>query len=845
MRMLNIRPPWASLIVSGKATTTGRNAGVKDIENRDFEPRMRPRVYPFWMVIVQSKSAPTQLYLREARALVARDPRLVNEDVRVPNRDEYPLGAIVGVAEVTGVTYDPNYSVWYNGPAGGNVGWTIGRTFALPNPIPNVAGCLSLRFVSTHCDSARIARQLRVQLPDDILTEITLPERRRRRIVISDDEDDEDEEDSEPIRSRSLSPRGSTQPQAPLRRFTRLRALSPSSSSHNNIGTHPHPTPRRRLRRELSASSERDRAADALRDASVMALLDEPDHTSLHMLPVVSLSSDGGGSSSSSEEDAYIFRQRPGAQPRPRLQRRSRNRRSRSRSNSPLHHTSSARMSRSPPRLPLTPPIRPLTPTRRPLPTTQMNNGEPISTVVPVSIQIEEERKDESDQSADEDADAVEADVIEAEEPIPSWEVDGVISVRVRGIEGLDAFIRELFERIQIRFLSFLEPAVRERYAADTWDFNNFHNLGRLFKASDRTAFFGADDGAAVRYALNGGQRMALGRLYRAWTATGFGFPTHLKGLKYIYTTVLPRTLETYERIFGERAVLNDVTGLILKPPNVGSPLKSHQDGLGLSDALQACMEHRTVQSWVDAFGAQRLLHLHGGYEGGQTTALAPMNTSRFFAILLLMHPNHVHPDMQGYNASDLWDSHSYPLFFTGWYNRRNLQLFNRILRHLECISTTLTNANDVAWFAQIGADHRLVLADRFPESSKIPANVFRAMGKHPIFPNDGEANGPYIALWPQGWPHGSLKTGRVPRVTIVVPSDPEPNNERRARAVRRLYAIANGAHDYIRRDTTPYATGTAHRQPQRELELLDWFDGMYVDRSSDFMPVFSRHNRR
>jgi hypothetical protein len=126
-RLLKVKQPWADALVSGQ----------KNVENRSWF--LKPSTgFPTWLVIVASEAKPSA-------ALMADYNRRMDELYpfgRLTSgtaRDEYALGAAVGVIELLGcyaaddadMSDEARNSVWYNA---GDVAWHIGRAFEFVEP---------------------------------------------------------------------------------------------------------------------------------------------------------------------------------------------------------------------------------------------------------------------------------------------------------------------------------------------------------------------------------------------------------------------------------------------------------------------------------------------------------------------------------------------------------------------------------------------------------------------------------------------------------------------------------------------------------------------------------------
>ena len=79
--------------------------------------------------------------------------------------------------------------------------------------------------------------------------------------------------------------------------------------------------------------------------------------------------------------------------------------------------------------------------------------------------------------------------------------------------------------------------------------------------------------------------------------------------------------------------------------------------------------------------------------------------------------------------------------------------------------------------------------------------------------------------------PHEALPVGEVPRLSLTVPLQPvgaATNVDHAHRVEPRLRAIQRRDLEFIRADVLPFAEGLAHKRPQREAELLRYFEPQY-----------------
>ena len=107
MKALNIRQPWAWLIVNG----------YKDIENRTWSTDLRGRVY------IHAGKRVKQGDFQEQRDYICRSGLILPE--------EPPLGAIVGEVTITDCV-EASHSPWFCGP----YGFLLSSPVAYKDPIP-------------------------------------------------------------------------------------------------------------------------------------------------------------------------------------------------------------------------------------------------------------------------------------------------------------------------------------------------------------------------------------------------------------------------------------------------------------------------------------------------------------------------------------------------------------------------------------------------------------------------------------------------------------------------------------------------------------------------------------
>lgn len=129
-RVLNVRSPWAELIING----------WKDVENRPNALKMHPNAV---CLLLNSANKSSRADIRRTNCIlkaIGKDP--------VWKPTDRPQ-CIIGVVKFEGSFDEDEFakanfeSPWYNGAP--DRAWVVKEYWKLPNPIPNVPGSLSLR----------------------------------------------------------------------------------------------------------------------------------------------------------------------------------------------------------------------------------------------------------------------------------------------------------------------------------------------------------------------------------------------------------------------------------------------------------------------------------------------------------------------------------------------------------------------------------------------------------------------------------------------------------------------------------------------------------------------------
>ena len=148
VRMLNVRQPWASLLV----------LGIKDVENRAYALSVRYKLtLPVWLVIIASKNKVAPKDLRDARE------RMRVSGERKPLPTIFPSG-VVGVVRIVSCLCKMSTSVWYNGDS--NFAWYVDKYYALERPLSiRAPGSMTLLYIQRHPERDNIVAALFSGLP--------------------------------------------------------------------------------------------------------------------------------------------------------------------------------------------------------------------------------------------------------------------------------------------------------------------------------------------------------------------------------------------------------------------------------------------------------------------------------------------------------------------------------------------------------------------------------------------------------------------------------------------------------------------------------------------------------
>jgi len=319
-----------------------------------------------------------------------------------------------------------------------------------------------------------------------------------------------------------------------------------------------------------------------------------------------------------------------------------------------------------------------------------------------------------------------------------------------------------------------------------------------------------------LRYVKQGDSRMALGSMYKSWTQKGFGKWAHITTSQGIRASLALRDELAENKLDTQ---LNGSSHMIYKPP-FGDELSAHTDGPRPDTTITIIEEfHRknnrfpTTIEWMQDQGVQSLVHFDGGAVDGYTYAIGPMTPTKLYHCLKAikdytlgatdaeLFSGKVEDDDEDDDDGKAKGSVRRFKFLTGgdgptfmkW--KENLDKFNAILK----------------------------------------MNNEEPIGEMPIRPASNDQNGAFVAIWANGFPHGSAPNKKR-RITTtaslaVVSRTYQARDERVLARVNALAAIAADSSSVEQRararatiasQTLPFYGGSTHHHPEN---AGMWFD--------------------
>ena len=381
------------------------------------------------------------------------------------------------------------------------------------------------------------------------------------------------------------------------------------------------------------------------------------------------------------------------------------------------------------------------------------------------------------------------------------WELAGALAVPLRMHGAIDSFVPALLECMRGWFEQTLAYTVRKMRAT------HGHTDAEVERVREALLGEGVDtmyvavnrgEGALgalsererdlVKFTLYGGEKIARGQSHIGLHYNGFGFVSHLFGFAFALQ-ILPRVFDAMRGVsmVGDELVLSGLPHILMKPPKPKETyLPAHVDGGSYEAMLARCVRlimaddgEPTVSRWVELHGMQSLVHVRGAGAtaeggGGHTTILGPMTVPRYCVLLTMISAERPHPSVVARlsaarrSGKCVWDQGP-PSYCTVMYDPQCILVFNRVLLSLS--SSAAPDAWE-AWFErECPHGARTCAALRAEQAGE----QFVGVGEMDIACDDADPGG-YVALWPDGFVHGSrgMPSGEsIVRVTVVVPTAP------------------------------------------------------------------------
>jgi hypothetical protein len=330
-----------------------------------------------------------------------------------------------------------------------------------------------------------------------------------------------------------------------------------------------------------------------------------------------------------------------------------------------------------------------------------------------------------------------------------------------------------------------------------------------------------------VKYVKQGDSRMGLSAMYKSWSQTGFGKWAHITpgvGLRAslaLRERLLRNNIETQ---------LSGGSHMIYKPPG-GKELPAHTDGprpATIITLLKAFEESNgrfpTTSEWMQDQGVQSLVHFDGGDVDGYTYAIGPMTPKKLYHCLKAVQDGSI-------KATDD-------------------ELFGAKKKKTKTDDDEEEDEEDdqegAGAAAMQTARMRFLTGGTGPSFMRWKENIHKfnaVLAKHdegpikemPIRPGEDSRDGAFVALWANGFPHGSApnKDRRITTTAslAVVGPNYKARDERVPSRVQALATIASlestdearaEARALISSDTEPFYGGKTHMHPQH---AGTWFD--------------------
>jgi hypothetical protein len=363
-------------------------------------------------------------------------------------------------------------------------------------------------------------------------------------------------------------------------------------------------------------------------------------------------------------------------------------------------------------------------------------------------------------------------------------------------------------------FITSKRKTVVNRFAQDAFDTRDTTRSTALAEYLDDR----------LRYVKQGDSRMGLSNMYKSWSQTGFGKWAHITPSQGL------RAAMALREVLEENGIDTQLSGpphMIYKPPG-GKELPAHTDGPRPATTItmlkafeRANGRFPTTSEWMQDQGVQSLVHFDGGVVDGYTYAIGPMTPKKLYHCLKAVQdgkieatdeelfPNATKKTDDGDEDDD--EDQGEPAEASAPTVR-------------ERFLTGGTGPSFMKWKENI---------DKF--NTVLEKNGEGPIGEIPLRPGGGQSAGAFVALWANGFPHGSAPN-KARRITTtaslaVVGPNYKPRDERVADRVRALAVIASPyasreqrarARATITLQTEPFYGGKTHLHPEH---AGTWFD--------------------
>lgn len=377
-----------------------------------------------------------------------------------------------------------------------------------------------------------------------------------------------------------------------------------------------------------------------------------------------------------------------------------------------------------------------------------------------------------------------------------------------------------------------------------------FSNKARkkLFEDED----YGPYVNKQLRFALNGSRYSNCGsNVGGSWAESGFGIWAHLHAA--LSQQLAFRMQFRMWDLFVIPLFIGGMSTMIYKPPG-GKGLKCHHDQLTPTELIRACESNITSSpsnpnlAWLQTHGIQSLVHITGSRVDGHTFTISPMCPWRLLILQLLLRREHVHSGLQFADLGQFLNKYWRPKLgpnFMAWDDTTNLKVANRVIQaiqnmreasletgvlSLEFPQAAVTTKEDRTWLESVTKHHNKLLTLLVKCASPLPKDPMTVTRiRNFLDPTQSS----FLAIWPVGFPHGSLPNPSEGRLTLAPKFSAtallRKDAERFIKRLRQVTELAHGeteairskAEKWLKDDKQKYEDGPAHMRTITEIELM------------------------